>query len=27
VIPKKRVGSGKPRGGGGKSTDSRHFEA
>jgi hypothetical protein len=27
VIPKKRVGSGKPRGGGGKCTDSRRFEA
>jgi hypothetical protein len=27
VIPKKRGGSGKPRGGGGKSTDSRRYEA
>jgi hypothetical protein len=27
VIPKKRVGSGKPHDGGGKSTDSRCFEA
>jgi hypothetical protein len=27
VIPKKQVGSRKPRGGGGKSTDSRRFEA
>jgi hypothetical protein len=27
VIPKKRVGSGKTRGGGGKSVDSRRFEA
>jgi hypothetical protein len=27
VIPKKRAGSGKTRGGGGKSVDSRHFEA
>jgi hypothetical protein len=27
VVPKKRGSSGKPRGGGGKSTDSRHFEA
>jgi hypothetical protein len=27
MIPKKRVGSGKPRGSGGKSTDSRRFEA
>jgi hypothetical protein len=27
VIPKKRVGSGKPRGGGGKSIDSHRFEA
>jgi hypothetical protein len=27
VIPKKQVGSGKPRGGGGKSSDSRRFEA
>jgi hypothetical protein len=27
VIPKKWVGSRKPRGGSGKSTDSRHFEA
>jgi hypothetical protein len=27
VVPKKRGSSGKPRGGGGKSTDSRRFEA
>jgi hypothetical protein len=27
VVLKKRGNSGKPRGGGGKSTDSRHFEA
>jgi hypothetical protein len=27
VIPKKRVGSGRTRGGGGKSVDSRRFEA
>jgi hypothetical protein len=27
VVPKKRAGSGKTRGGGGKSVDSRRFEA
>jgi hypothetical protein len=27
VVPKKRGSSGKPRDGGGKSTDSHHFEA